>query len=206
MTTLTQPNATTLANLPKVKIVNVEQLRDILLTRKGAAFASIEMDFDMLEKDKRGQYKKLRKNNPWNVEEAMLRKRSKQSILVTFDYDRALQKRTDGEEQAVGGPTWQQALTFEGKLTPLTVHKKDVAEYDNNGNVSRCIDNARFYLRCEYRGGKSEYYDESRTIGKNEVTPYLKKQGDKGAVNFHLVSLRNLVSLRMDGVEYRIAA
>ena len=54
-----------------------------------------------------------------------LRRIVRLTAQVNFDYAKKLANRTDGAEQPKGGPTWQKAVTVNGRYTPLTAHRDD---------------------------------------------------------------------------------
>lgn len=208
-----------------VKLVTVNELRDMLVARHGSAFASVCCEYDMLEVNERGQLKKMNKrDNPFIG--GTLRKIAKTSIMVNFDYAASMERRTDGEETAKDG-NWQQALCIGGHLTPLTVHKGDIetrpkadAEprkdgtykladlepiLDDDDNVIFTVDEPRVYLRCEFRSSESHYEDgEGNEIDKAEVNPHLKKSSAPGPVDHHTVTLNNVTEMKIGGETYRI--
>ncbi len=198
MTTLANPFANLAANVAaNVQVVSVKELIDTLVTLKGCKFASIDAEYPM---DK----KMNKRNNPYYGQGLV--KESTTNVMVTFDYDASLQRRSDGKEAAANnGNTWQQAIIIDGKLTPLTTHKDDVLGKDDKGNLILKND-ARAYLRCEFRSSKSTIIDaDGEEVSKEAVAPYLKKTSGKRTVEFHTVSLASVKRMTINGIEYRIA-
>jgi len=165
------------------------ELIDILLARKGACFVGISAEYDM---DAKG---KMLAASPFRGKGLL--KLSETTILVTFDYDKSLQRRSDGEERAKGGPTWQQRVVrADGTLTPLTTHKSD---------VDLPADEARFYLSGEFQTSSSRYAQGGETVEKANVEPWLPTR-NYGAetVAWRTVALQNLNRVSIDKETYII--
>ena len=178
------------------RTVSIEQLIATLYGRTGCAFASMDADYDADEKMKK-------RNNPFYGQG--LRKLSKTEVMVTFDYDKSMEKR--GDEAAKNGKTWSQAVTREdGSLTPLSVHKADIVTPQSPGQRLVLKDGARAYLRCEFRSTKSRYIDaEGNEVAYELIKPHLKATGkDDRTVKFHTVGLKNVTKLRLDGQSFKI--
>lgn len=192
--THTDIQAIQIANQTTEQLVTMDELRDILIRRHGSAFARVVMLTSMDDKNK------MRKtNNPWYGKN--IRKETMATVLVNFDYDASLQRRTDGEESAKGGPTWQQAVIIDGKLTPLTVHKKDVISVD----PLRINPNANCYLRCEYRSGSTRYIRPSgQVLSDAEADNIRSYQTERtpSAVKFMTVSFASVQRLTIDKITY----
>ena len=129
-----------------------------------------------------------------------LRKVAETVVMVSFDYDASVQRRTDGEEEAKkNGKCWMQTILNEnGKPSPLFVHKDDVNE---DGTYK---ENARFYLRGEFVGSESKILDrEGNEVDKALVNPFFTPKKET-TVNMHAVMLNNLNRIKFDGQEYGI--
>lgn len=180
-----------------VKVLTVDELRDWLLSQHGNQFATAIIIYDMDQK--------IKKTSPFYG--TGIRKVSKTQVMVNFDYDKSLRKRTNGEEEAAkNGNTWQRAIIINGKLTPITVHQADVAAEDPFGNILAMKPNARTYLRCEFRASESKIIDaDGNEIDKADLAPHLKKESHKDrAVQFHTVTLHKIHELHMQGEVIRV--
>ena len=82
--------------------------------------------------------KKVFLNGLWNLKHI--------TGAVGFDYNRVIEKRSEGTESAKDGG-WQQAVLVNGKIMPLVVNKKDVIEAENSDGNTIVKDGAKFYLR-----------------------------------------------------------
>ena len=191
----TKQTVTTAPEVQTKRTLTQEQLIATLYTRKGCAFASIDADYDL-----DGKMKK--RNNPFYGKG--LRKLSKTEVMVTFDYEKSMENRGD---EAKGGSTWSQAVTREnGSLTPLSVHKADIVTPQSPGQRLVLKDDARAYLRCEFRSSTSRYVDaEGNEVAADLIKPHLKATGkDDRTVKFHTVGLKNVKAMRLDGEAFRI--
>lgn len=202
-TTATKTIVTKTVEAPKVtqKMVTVQSLRDILLTSpSGNTFINVEADFCM---DDKGKMRKT--NNPFHG--LGYRKLSKINVMVNFSYENAMENRGDS---AKGLGNWAQAITVDGKLTPLSVNKKDVNAYDDDNNPIDINDDAKVYLRGEDRGTKSVYVDANGVELSAETVKELKtflpkrKPMEQETVHFRLITLNNLISLTTRGIEYKL--
>lgn len=206
--TATNANVAVVGNVADpmiVELLNADELRDLLLAQKGAAFLSFDADYNMLEVNAKGALTKMLKTgNPFLG--GVLRKIATTNVLANFDYGDALERRTDGAETAAdNGKTWQQRIVLNGKPTPLTVHKDDVLEYDGDGNTVKIRPGARAYLNSEFRSSEYRYIDgDGNEVNKSAVAPYLPKRSERGAVKWHTVNLSNVTEMRMNGMTYRI--
>lgn len=184
-------------------IASVDEIRDMLAMQSGASFVGFSARYDLIKKMVK-KHRETKEPNPWL--DSGVAKLSTTTILVSFDYDASLQRRTDGEEQAAGGPTWQQALIVNGRLTPLTVHSEDVEEHDGHNVI--CKPNARCYLRGEFRSSESKFVmpdgEELNAEKVADLKQYLPiyKQGE--VVKFRTVCLNNIESIRFGGTSYVI--
>ena len=182
----------------EVVSVTEEEFVNALYMRKGCAFCFVDAEYDMDEKDEKGQLKRMKKTgNPFLGQKIV--KRAVTEMMVTFDYEKSMEKRT-GEEHVAGRPTWHQPLLRQdGTYTPFAIHKKDVRP---DGSP---ILGARIYYRGEFRSSESVYLDRNgNEVNKEILKPYLKEHGDSGPVDFHLICLGNIRAVRIDGVEYRL--
>lgn len=144
----------------------------------------------------------------------------RKTVRMGYDYATVVENRTDGEETAKGGKTWQQAYTInEGgkiRITAMTVHKDDIKIMDNDGNIV-LNDNARAYLRYE------PLTDEQLAagFGKNDSDKYADKDGEEidfdkvkpffydrepQIVKHRTLSMLNVISIKVDGTTHHITA
>jgi hypothetical protein len=132
---------------------------------------------------------------------------------VNYDYDKKLQNRTDGEEHAKGGSTWQQAVLLAGHLTPLTTHKDDVIRQTEDDTI--CQPSARFYLRYEPiteaqkaagfgKNDRSVYTDGHGTVLPYDMVKPFFFERKATPVNHRTLTLNNLTSLKMGGIIYQL--
>jgi hypothetical protein len=177
--------------------VDAQGFINALYMRKGCAICFIDAEYNMDEVDSKGQLKRMKKrNNPFLGQNII--KKAVTEMLLTFHYDKSMEKRTG--EAYVAGTSWHQPLLrTDGTLTPFAIHKADVRP---DGSP---ILGARIYLRGEFRSSESVYLDRNgNEVNKEILKPYLKEHGETGPVDFHLVGLENVRAVRIDGVEYRL--
>lgn len=208
----TNPNPTvTIPAVPTATVIRIDhdELLNLLILRamkregKGDVF-QVDYKTDMLKKGKlRAAARTAFAKGIFHVVRV--------TCQVNYDYGKKLEKRTDGEETAKGGPTWQQAVEINGHLSPLTVHKDDVASV----NPLRFIPNARVYLRYEpvtdnqkaAGFGKSDFsrYEDAdgNEIAYETVQPYFFDR-EPQAVNHRTLSLGNTTRVKLDGIFYEV--
>ena len=134
------------------------------------------------------------------------------TFQVNYDYGAKVERRTGENFSPVGN--WQQAVIANGKLTPLAVHKEDLA-----GNTSeddtRCIPGARFYLRGEpltdaqYAAGfgKKDFAkfldNNGNEVADNEVKPFRFDKKEQ-VVKHRTVGVNNLLAVKIGDTLYRL--
>lgn len=195
MSQVTTIEPTAIADTREQEVVSHQQLRDILIQRKGCAFCAIDATYSMDDKGKMNK-----RGNPYIGKG--LQKKTTTTVMVTFDYAASVERRTDGEQTAPGGPTWHRPVFMDSKLTPLSVHQKDVTAYDDNGKPISYRDDARIYLRGEFVKSESRYVLNGQAVDKEDIKPYLPKRSSTGPVQFQLVKFDNIDRLRIDKTEY----
>jgi hypothetical protein len=145
----------------------------------------------------------------------------RKTISVNYSYDKKMRNRTNGQEGAKGGPTWQQAVLMphpwrEGVevLTPLTVHQADVLAHTVEGWLF--VRNARAYLRGEPltlrqraagfgRGDWDNYLDENNdSIPFEDVRPWFYDRA-KQPVNHRTITLSNISRMTFGGQTFVVA-
>jgi hypothetical protein len=136
------------------------------------------------------------------------------TMQVNYDYATKLENRTDGEETAKGGNTWQQAVIVNGKKTPLAVHKEDI-EFSDGVNMS-FIPGARVYMRYEpitqnqkdAGFGKNDYSKYVDSLGNgiaySDVQPFFFDRKDESPVNHRTLALGNVTSIKLEGETYLV--
>lgn len=135
----------------------------------------------------------------------------KTTIQVNYDYATKLENRTGGEETAKGTGTWQHAIEINGHLTPLTVHKADVA----TEKPLTLIPGARAYLRYEPltdvqrdngfgKGDFSRYEDDNGTEIPFETVKAFFFEREQSPVSHRTLSLQNVTEIRVAGADYQI--
>lgn len=206
----TKPLASIENDGAEVVFVSPTELRDILILRKGSFYVSFNADYDMTAKGKMNKKSNDKTTaNPFFA--TNLRKVSTyRSQLANFDYDKALQRRSDGDEAATGGSSQQRVIAFDdGKpyATALTVQKSDILATDENGAPTVFAENARVRLNFEPTLNKieSRYYDDNGEVDTDTVKSFLgnRKRSTK-TVKWLTVALDNLTEIRFDGTVYRI--
>ena len=195
--------------VPTVSVIDHDQLLQLLLDRavqrngRGDTFV-VEYATDMLGKGK------LRASARAVFQEG-INHIVRKTIQVNYDYATKVENRTDGAETAKGGPTWQHAVEINGHLTPLTVHRADVA----TETPLTFIPGARAYLRYEpltdaqkQAGfGKGDYdryqTDSGEVIPYETVEPFFFDR-EKTTVNHRTLSLSNITGVRLSGIVYQV--
>jgi hypothetical protein len=177
-----------------VVIVTRQELVNRLLQKTGSSFMGLKASYSL-------DAKMLKRNNPYYG--IGLKKIAHTLMLVNFDYAKAVEKRSEGEEQAAGTGSWHYMLpSYTGSYSPLSVHKDDIQSYEPfllKPNTNR------FYLRGEFRKSESTILDkDNQVIDSNTIKPFLKSTGKPGPVDFHVVALMNVIEVTLDGVIFRL--
>lgn len=197
------------AGMITVETVSYRQFIDLLIARalqlhgRGDVM-TVEYETDMLKRGKlRAAASKAFPNG--------LRHVVRKVVSVNYDYDRKVQNRTDGAEQAKGGPTWQRAITVNSRHTPLTAHKDD---YDGTDFAP----DARVYLRYEGMTdaqraagfGKKDFSRYETTndgktveVSRDAVAPFFFNR-PKQTVEHRTLTLRSVLNIKMGGKFYHI--
>ena len=205
-------NVTTIpAEMEQVVFTDYSKMLGMLSQLYGGKVLVVTYETDMLAK---GKLKAGAKTIFING----LKHKVRKTIRMCYDYATVVEYRTDGEETAKGGNTWQQAFTINDKgkvrITALTVHKDDVESIDNDSNV-HLKDNARAYLRYEpltdeqvvagfAKNDSDKYFDnDSKEVDKDKLKPFFYDRKPQ-IVKHRTLSMMNVISIKVDGVTHHI--
>ena len=180
-------------------VVTEEELKNILLARKGSAFVSFIARYDMSAKGKMN--KGGRAGVPVNPWFGNLFKISESRGSVTFNYEEGVARRLEAEGKDASehhkGETWHRPiLNAQGGYTPLCCHKDD---------------ESRVYLRYRQDGIMSSRYEDKdgNPVEKSAVETWLPdksgsyaNQGLDNTLNMQTITLSNIVQLKLDHETY----
>jgi len=188
-----------------VKFTKYSDMLGMLSRTYGGKVLVVSYQTDMLAK---GKMKSIAKATFTNGLTHKVRK----TVRIGYDYATVVENRTDGEQTAKGGKTWQQAFTINenGKvrITALTVHKDDVDNIDADSNV-HLKSNARAYLRYEpltdeqkaagfAKNDSDAYFDnDGNEISIDAIKPFFYER-EVQIVKHRTLNMLNLISIRLE--------
>ena len=119
-------------------------------------------------------------------------------IMVQFDYAKSMHNRSDGDQEAAnnGKSPYTPVFRDDGTKTPLVTLKSD---------------NSKFYLAGEFVSSDSHVFDKNGAeINKETFRAFWKDTDMRNNVkttkliNWKVVSLNNILRIRVDGDEYHL--
>lgn len=168
---------------------------------RGSTFMTVRLSCDMLETDKRGALKRMKKTgNPFLADGKTLQKFTTVQVSVNFDYEAKRERREGAAPETHGN--WMQAVIVGNYISPLATHKDDIvtvletdtskAILDNNGQIVECLANRRcfldsvgnvqfttqtprLYLRAEIQRNSGDGSRDERTMRSKSV--YIDQDG-----------------------------
>lgn len=154
-------------------------LVNLLLERKGCCFVGLTCQFDL------NQNKKMyTKDNPFLQNKVV--KVVDCTLLVNFDYDKALQNRSDGTESATDGPTWQQRVVLNNSTRGLTIGDSGV------------------YICGELRSQNERFFVDGVEISKDDIKEFLRERQRSQLVNWKTIKIDNITRITIDGETYSV--
>jgi len=173
------------------QIISRKELAERLLAVKGANFITFTAYTDT---DCR------KTGNPWTLP---IMKRSKVRGVVNFQYIPGVRRRLEEEgkdpDGFTPGKSWHTAVLLDGKVTPLSAHKKDPS---------------RLYLRFMYLDtlARPAYFDgQGQERQQEEIASFLKdkqeykNQGLEAPLQFHVYGLPNIEEATFAGSQYTLS-
>ena len=209
MTTINQATQVNVGQVDNVKFVGADELRDLLVNRtlqgRGTTMVSVEYSTDPTTK-MRAAGKAIYAGS---------RHLARKTVMVGYDYDATLQRRTAGAERATGGPTWQRAVVMGGAISAFTVHADDCVS--DGAETTQLKSGARVYLRyalltpAQEAAGFSKA-DYSRYIDAHgnpldydalKTYFYASKPG-AAKVAHRTLGFSNVTAVKFEGITYRV--